>query len=93
MTKSVLAEKLSQRLQGFTKKQIDTIINTILDNMKEAIIRGEKIEIRGFGIFSLKERSARIARNPKTGQKVNVSSRKRVHFKIGKAFHNLLNKS
>ncbi len=92
MTKSVLTEKISQRLQGLTKKQVDSIINTIFDSMIEAIRRGEKIEIRGFGIFSLKERKARIARNPKTGEKVSISSRKNIHFKIGKAFHNGLNK-
>jgi len=93
MTKSILAEKISERLQGLTKKQMAAIINTIFEKMKEVLGKGEKIEIRGFGNFRLKNRRARIARNPKTGEKVAVSSRKTVHFKIGKAFHNALNKN
>ncbi|MCX7913541.1 MAG: integration host factor subunit beta [Thermodesulfovibrionales bacterium] len=91
MTKSMLAEKISQKLPEFTKKQVETILNTLFDSMKEAIWRGEKIEIRGFGIFRIKERKAKIARNPKTGEKVNISARKTIHFKIGKAFHKSLN--
>ncbi len=92
MTKSMLTEKVSERLKELTRKQIAVIINTIFDNMKEALNKGEKIEIRGFGIFRIKERKAKIARNPKTGQKVSVSERKTIHFKTGKALHNALNK-
>lgn len=92
MTKSMLTDIVSERLPELTRKQVATIINTIFENMKEAISKGEKIEVRGFGIFRLKERRARIARNPKTGEKVSISSRKTIHFKIGKAFHNALNK-
>lgn len=92
MTKSMLTDIVSERLPELTRKQVAAIINTIFENMKEAISKGEKIEVRGFGNFRLKERRARIARNPKTGEKVSISSRKAIHFKIGKAFHNALNK-
>lgn len=92
MTKSMLTDIVAERLPELTRKQVAIIINTIFENMKEAISKGEKIEVRGFGNFRLKERKARIARNPKTGEKVGISSRKAIHFKIGKAFHNALNK-
>lgn len=91
ISKSVLARQISEELHGLTKKEVTVIINSILQNMKEALGRGEKIEIRGFGIFRQRDRVARIARNPKTGQKVAVPARKTIHFKISKSFHNELN--
>ena len=91
MTKSVLIEKVTERVEGLTKKQVETIINTIFDGMKDALARGEKIEIRGFGNFRLKQRSAKTARNPRTGEKVQVPAKRVLHFKVGKPFHNALN--
>ncbi len=93
MTRSVLIEKVTERLEGLTKKQVETIINTIFDGMKDALARGEKIEIRGFGNFRLKQRNAKIARNPRTGEKVQVPAKRVMHFKVGKPFHNALNKA
>lgn len=92
MTKSVLIEKVTEKVEGLTKKQVETIINTIFDGMKDALTRGEKIEIRGFGNFRLKQRNGKVARNPKTGEKVEVPPKKVLHFKVGKPFHDLLNK-
>jgi integration host factor subunit beta len=60
--------------------------------MKNALSKGEKIEVRGFGNFKLRQREPKIARNPKTGEKVQIPSKKVVHFKISKPFHNALNK-
>jgi len=91
MTRSVLIEKVTERLEGLTKKQVETIINTIFDGMKDALARGEKIEIRGFGNFRLKQRNAKTARNPRTGEKVQVTAKQVLHFKVGKPFHNALN--
>ncbi|MEW6738573.1 HU family DNA-binding protein [Dissulfurispira sp.] len=91
MTRSVLIEKVTERLEGLTKKQVETIINTIFDGMKDALARGEKIEIRGFGNFRLKQRNAKTARNPRTGEKVQVPAKQVLHFKVGKPFHNALN--
>lgn len=92
MTKSALIEKVTERVDGLTKKQVETIIGTIFDGMKDAIASGEKIEIRGFGNFRLKQRNAKTARNPKTGEKLQVPPKKALYFKIGKPFHNALNK-
>lgn len=91
MTKSVLVEKVTERVEGLTKKQVETIINTIFDGMKDALSRGEKIEIRGFGNFRVKQRNAKTARNPRTGEKVEVPAKKVLHFKLGKPFHDALN--
>ena len=93
MTKSILIDNVTEKVEGLTRKQIETIIDTIFDGMKDALARGEKIEIRGFGNFRLKQRNAKTARNPKTGEKVQVPPKKVLHFKIGKPFHDALNKS
>jgi integration host factor subunit beta len=92
MTKSVLIDKVTEKVKGLTRKQVETIISTVFEGMKEALARGEKIEIRGFGNFRLKQRDAKTARNPKTGEKVQVPTKKVIHFKIGKPFHLSLNK-
>lgn len=92
MTKSVLIEKVTEKVQGLTKKQVETIITTIFEGMKDALADGGKIEIRGFGNFRLKQRKAKAARNPRTGETVQVAAKKVVHFKIGKPFHLALNK-
>lgn len=93
MTKSALIETVTERVEGLTKNQVEIIINTMFDGMKEAIARGEKIEIRGFGNFRLNQKNAKTARNPRTGEKVHVPAKKTVHFKVGKPFHNALNKA
>jgi integration host factor subunit beta len=91
MTKSVFIAEVTKKVEGLTAKQIEVIIDTVLDGMKEALARGEKIEIRGFGNFRIKQRDGRVARNPKTGETVQVPQKKQLHFKIGKPFHNALN--
>ncbi len=92
MTKSVLIEKVAERLEGLTKKQVETIVDSVFEGMKEALARGEKIEIRGFGNFRVKHRDAKLARNPKTGTKVEVPAKRVLRFRIGKPFHDALNK-
>jgi integration host factor subunit beta len=93
MTKSALIEHITEKVEGLTKKQVEVIIDTVFDGMKDALARGEKIEIRGFGNFRLKYRDGKTARNPKTGEKVQVPSKRALHFKIGKPFHNALNQN
>lgn len=93
MTRSVLIEKVTDKVEGLTKKQVEAIINTIFEGMKDALAKGEKIEIRGFGNFRLKVREGKVARNPKTGEKVQVPSKRAIHFKVGKPFHDALNNS
>lgn len=91
MTKSTLIEKVASRVEGLTVKQTEIIIETVFDSMKESLARGEKIEIRGFGNFRLRERGPRKARNPKTGASVEVPKKVALHFKMGKALRESLN--
>jgi integration host factor beta subunit len=91
VTKSVLIAEVTKKVEGVTAKQIEVIIDTVVDGMKEALVRGEKIEIRGFGSFRIKQRDGRVARNPKTGATVQVPPKKALHFKIGKPFHDAIN--
>jgi len=85
MTRSVLIEKISERVGSLTRKQTEIVIDTVFDTIKEALVKGEKIEIRGFGNFKVKSRRPRLARNPKTGTKINVPAKRVLHFKAGKA--------
>jgi integration host factor subunit beta len=93
MTRSALIEKVAEKVEGLTLKQTDIVIETVFDSIKEALKRGEKIEIRGFGNFRLKERQPRKARNPKTGESVDVPQKRAVRFKAGKALREALNPS
>jgi integration host factor beta subunit len=93
MTKSVLIDKVSEKVEGLTRKQTEIIVDTVFDGIKEALSKGEKIEIRGFGNFRLKQRRPRKARNPKTGESVDVPSKRVLHFKVGKALRDALNPS
>lgn len=91
MTKSVLIDKVAEKVEGLTRKQTEIIVDTVFDGIKEALAKGEKIEIRGFGNFRLKQRRPRRARNPKTGEGVDVPSKRVLHFKVGKALKDALN--
>ena len=91
MTRSALIEKVSERVEGLTLSQTEIIIETVFDSIKEALVQGEKVEIRGFGNFRLKQRQPRKARNPKTGESVDVSEKQAIRFKAGKALREALN--
>lgn len=91
MTKAVLIEKVSEKIGSLTRKQTEIVVETVFDSIKEAIVRGEKIEIRGFGNFKPKHRRPRRARNPKTGDKVDVPAKRVLHFKVGKALREAMN--
>jgi len=91
MTRSMLIEKVSEKVEGLTLKQTEIVVETVFDSIKDALSRNEKIEIRGFGNFRLKERQPRKARNPKTGDSVEVPSKMAVRFKAGKALREALN--
>jgi integration host factor subunit beta len=93
MTKSALIEKVSEKVGSLTRKQTEIVVETVFDSIKESLIKGEKIEIRGFGNFKLKNRRPRQARNPKTGDKVDVPGKKVLHFKAGKALREAMNSS
>jgi integration host factor beta subunit len=91
MTKSVLIEKVSEKVEGLTRNQTEIVVDTVFDSIKKALMTGEKIEIRGFGNFRLKTRKPRKARNPKTGESVDVPGKKVLYFKVGKALKEALN--
>ncbi len=93
MTKSELIESLSHKLDQFHHKDIEQAINTILDSMIEAMANGQRIEIRGFGSFSLHQRKARMGRNPKTGEQVPLPAKHVPHFKPGKQLREKVNAS
>jgi integration host factor subunit beta len=84
MTKSGLIEKVAEQTPHISKKDTEVVVNTIFDAMTEALRRGERIEIRGFGSFQVKVREARDGRNPKTGQMVNIPAKRTPFFKVGK---------
>jgi integration host factor subunit beta len=92
MTKSVLIGKVAEKIGSLTRKQTEIVIDTIFDAMKEALIKGDKIEIRGFGNFRVKNRRSRLARNPKTGEKIDVPAKRVLHFKVGKDLREAMNK-
>ncbi len=91
MTKSVLIDRVAAKIDSLTRKQTEIVVDTVFDGIKEALAKGEKIEIRGFGNFRLKQRKPRKARNPKTGESVDVPSKRVLHFKVGKALKDALN--
>lgn len=84
MTKSELISKLALRYSQLVTKDAELAVKTILDAMGESLSQGERIEIRGFGSFSLNYRPPRVGRNPKTGGKVSVPEKYVPHFKAGK---------
>ncbi|GBE04172.1 DNA-binding protein HU [bacterium BMS3Abin09] len=93
MTKSVLIEKIAEKVEGLSKKQTEVVIETIFDSIKESLANGGKVEIRGFGNFKLRSRNARKARNPKTGESVDVPPKKVPYFKVGKELREMVNKN
>lgn len=84
MTKSELISKLAMRYPQLVTKDAELAVKTILDAMGDSLSQGERIEIRGFGSFSLNYRPPRVGRNPKTGGKVSVPEKYVPHFKAGK---------
>lgn len=84
MTKSELVARLAERFPQLVAKDADLAVNVILEAMNDALVSGQRIEIRGFGSFSLKFRSPRIGRNPKSGEQVSVPEKYVPHFKAGK---------
>ncbi|MEW6713830.1 MAG: integration host factor subunit beta [Nitrospirota bacterium] len=93
MTKSALIEKIAGNVEGLTKKQTELVVETIFDSIKEALAKGDKVEIRGFGNFKLRSRKARKARNPKTGEAVDVEPKHVPYFKVGKELREMINKN
>lgn len=90
MTKKDLIEKVQERLEDYSKKDIDFAVNIIFQAMTDALLRNERIDVRGFGNFTVKSRNPRQGRNPKTGAIVDVPFRKVPFFKVGKELSKLV---
>jgi len=85
MTRSDLVERLAERFGQLTHRDAEFAVKTILDAMGEALVRGHRIEIRGFGSFSINRRPPRVGRNPRSGESVAIPEKRVPHFKPGKA--------
>jgi integration host factor subunit beta len=91
IVKSNLLKQLSKNYPNFLKKDLEKFTNIILKEIKISLKRGERVELRGFGVFSTKIQKARISRNPKTNQKVDTPEKKTIHFKMSKDLFKILN--
>jgi integration host factor subunit beta len=90
MTKAELVEEVASQ-SDLTKKDAEVIVQTVLDSITESLQKGEKIELRGFGSFRIRNRASRQGRNPKTGSSVTVPAKKVPYFKPGKEIKDLIN--
>ncbi len=84
MTKSDLVERLAAKVGNFSRKDIEVIVDTVFASMADSLSKGEKVEIRGFGSFKVKEREGRTGRNPKSGESIYIEPKKVPFFKAGK---------
>ncbi|MBN4077818.1 integration host factor subunit beta [Nitrospina gracilis] len=89
MTKANLVERVADKIH-VTKKQAEVVINALLESIRDSLSEGNNVEIRGFGSFRIRERNARIARNPKSGQAVEVPAKKVPFFKAGKDLRDIV---
>ena len=91
IVKSKLLKQLTDNYPNFLKKDLEKFLDIFFKEVKQALHRGERVELRGFGVWSTHIQKARISRNPKTGEKVNTPEKKTIHFKIAKELFNRLN--
>ncbi len=91
MVKSELIRALSEKLPALQLKDVDLSVNCIIQHMEEALSQGKRIEVRGFGNFTVRHRPPRTARNPKTSALVELPAKSSIHFKPGKEMRDLVN--
>ncbi len=91
MTKSELIQRLADANPHLYQRDVERIVTTIFDEITTALANGDRVELRGFGAFSVKERGSRIGRNPRTGAAVNVAAKHIPYFKTGKQLREKLN--
>jgi integration host factor subunit beta len=91
MTKSELIQRLAERNPHLYQRDVERIVSTIFDEISDALSRGDRVELRGFGAFSVKRREARLGRNPRTGASVQVGEKRIPFFKTGKEMRARLN--
>ena len=93
MTKSELIQRIAEINPHLYHRDVERIVTTIFDEISEALARGERVELRGFGAFSVKRRDARIGRNPRTGDAVHVAEKHIPFFKTGKLLRERMNEN
>jgi len=93
MTKSELIARLAEQNPTLYHRDIEKLVNTVFDTITNALVEGNRVELRGFGAFSIRERKARLGRNPRTGEAVNVDAKRMPFFKMGKGMKERLNRS
>lgn len=91
MTKSELIQRLAERNPHLYMRDVERIVDTIFDEITAALAKGDRVELRGFGAFSVKKREARTGRNPRTGESVTVQAKALPFFKTGKELRERLN--
>ena len=91
IVKSKLLDQLKKSYPNFLKKDLEKVVYIVLHEIKNALKRGDRVELRGFGMFSTNTQKARISRNPKTGEKVNTPEKKTINFKMAKEMFKKLN--
>ncbi len=92
MTKSELIARLAEKNPTLYYRDLELLVNTIFDTITDALVNENRVELRGFGAFSIRNRNARKGRNPRTGEKVSVEAKKLPFFKMGKGLKERLNK-
>tara|TARA_B100000795_G_scaffold186790_1_gene141986 strand:+ start:191 stop:478 length:288 start_codon:yes stop_codon:yes gene_type:complete len=91
IVKSKLLNQFKKSYPNFPKKDLEKVVSVVLNEIKHSLKRGDRVELRGFGMFSTNIQKARISRNPKTGEKVNTPEKKTIHFKMSKEMFKKLN--
>ncbi|HCI09028.1 MAG: integration host factor subunit beta [Ascidiaceihabitans sp.] len=91
MIRSELIQKIADENPHLYQRDVERIVNTIFDEVTSAMSRGDRVELRGFGAFSVKQRDARVGRNPRTGETVSVEEKHVPFFKTGKLLRDRLN--
>ena len=92
MNRSEIVDELAAKFGNLTKSDTELAVNTIFETLTDALVAGRRIEIRGFGSFSMTQRQARLRRDPRNGKSVTVPARRVVHFKPGKALRESVDK-
>ena len=91
MIRSEWVQKIAEENPHLTQRHVERVLNTVFDEIINALAKGDRVELRGFGAFSVKSRDARIGRNPRTGESVKVENKKVPFFKTGKLLRDRLN--
>ena len=91
MIKTELVQRIAAKNAHLYQRDVENVVNSILNTITAALARGDRVELRGFGVFSVRDRPARTGRNPRTGAQVSVGKRKIPFFRTGTEMHELLN--